>query len=217
MKAVVIGATGATGRALVRQLLATEWVTQVIVLVRRASFERQSKLEEHIIDFAHLEGFRDLIVGDLAFSCLGTTLQDAGSKEAQWMVDYTYQYNFAQLAYQNGIPTFVLQSAMNANPSSKLFYSRMKGELEENIKIIGFEKLIMCKPSFLIRPKSTRLLERLSVRLFQGFRFIGLFEDYAPLSVDVVANAMIQSTLKCTQRVNELSVGDLERLNTEQK
>ena len=209
MKAVVIGATGATGRQVVKHLLEADWISEVSVLVRKKSFEEQDKLQEHVVDFDQLSEYRQWIVGDVAFSCLGTTLKDAGSKEEQWKVDYTYQYNFAQLAYQNGVSTFVLQSAINADASSKLFFSRMKGELEENIKLIGFERLVLCKPSFLIRPNTKRTLENIGVQLVYGLNKLGLLKSYSSLPVDLVAQAMVASVQTSTQRIYELGVHEL--------
>src|SRR5690606_10772270 len=92
---------------------------------------RHEKLHVHVIDFDKPEQWERLVDGDVLFSCLGTTLKAAGSKEAQWNVDYGYQYAFAKAARNNGVNSYVLVSASNASPSSPFFYAKMKGKLEE--------------------------------------------------------------------------------------
>ena len=126
MKALVIGATGATGRDLVNQLLTDKDYDEVNVFVRRPLEVESPKLKTHIVDFEKPEEWKDLVNGDVAFSCLGTTLKDAGSKEAQRKVDYDYQYNFAKAAKENEVEDYILVSSYGANPKSKIFYSRMK-------------------------------------------------------------------------------------------
>ena len=81
------------------------------------------KLTIHVVDFEHPEDWKNLVNGDVAFSCLGTTLKDAGSKEAQWIVDYDYQYQFAKNAKENNVDDYILVSSYGANPNSKIFYS----------------------------------------------------------------------------------------------
>ena len=142
MKAIVIGATGATGKEIVENLLNDQLFSEVIILVRKKSFKNHSRLNEIVVDFEHLEQYKNVINADIAFSCLGTTLKIAGSKANQWKVDFDYQFKFAQLAKENNIPTFVLLSALGANSSSKIFYSKMKGTLEDVIKNLQFTSLI---------------------------------------------------------------------------
>ena len=126
MKALIIGATGATGKDLVTQLLADDTYSEVHCFVRKPLALSHPKLHAHVVNFDTPEVWADLLQGDVAFSCLGTTLAVAGSKEAQWRVDYDYQYAFAQQCKANGVPTFVLVSAAMANAQSKVFYNRMK-------------------------------------------------------------------------------------------
>lgn len=97
MKALVIGATGAVGRDLVDQLLKDDAFGSVVAFVRRPLAVENPKLTVHVIDFDHPEQWRQLLQGDVLFSCLGTTIKAAGSQEAQWKVDYTYQYEAAMV------------------------------------------------------------------------------------------------------------------------
>ncbi len=127
MKAIIIGATGATGKALLQLLLHDASITEVVALVRKPLPLQHVKLQAHVISFSQPQQWAELVTGHMAFSCLGTTLKAAGSKEAQYKVDYEYQLAFAQAASQNGVPRFILISAGMANPKSLVFYSRMNG------------------------------------------------------------------------------------------
>jgi len=191
MKAVIIGGTGASGKEVVKRLLDDERFQEVTVLVRRPYFGQNPKLKEVIINFEDLASYGDLIRGEVAFSCLGTTLKDAGSKEAQWRVDHDYQLAFAALARENGIGAFVLLSAHGANASSRIFYSKMKGSLEQHITQLEFPQLIIIHPGGIERPNSTRTGEKLFIPVLKAFNAIGLFKGYEPLPTDRIAQGMI--------------------------
>ena len=138
MKALVIGATGAAGKDLVGQLLADDAFEKVDIFVRRPGGWNSPKLTTHLVDFDKPEEWKDLVSGDVLFSCLGTTLKAAGGPAAQWKVDYTYQYEVARAARENGVPKYVLISSIGADPQAKIFYARMKGELEDAVKQLEF-------------------------------------------------------------------------------
>ena len=103
MKALIIGATGATGKDLVQVLLKSPEYTEIVVFVRRATGLTNPKLTEVITDFDNLEKVADRIRGDVWFSLLGTTLKAAGSKENQWKIDYEIPMKFAEIAKMNGV------------------------------------------------------------------------------------------------------------------
>jgi uncharacterized protein YbjT (DUF2867 family) len=117
-RAIVIGSTGLVGKQLVGQLLADARFERVVSFVRRPSGRTHARLEEHVIDFRAPDAWADRVEGDVLFSTLGTTLKQAGSKEAQYEVDYTFQFNTAQAAAKNGVKEYVLVSADRASPSS---------------------------------------------------------------------------------------------------
>lgn len=195
MKAIVIGASGATGKFLVQELLDSPSYSSVTVLLRRA-MDSHPKLIQIVVDFDNLENYADAIQGDVAFSCLGTTLKAAGSKEAQWKIDYDYQYKFAELAKRNAVPTFVLVSAINANPNSSVFYSKMKGQLEEAIIALKFDTTTIFQPSILERPNSDRAGERFALSLMRMTANLGLFKNHRPTHVHDLAKAMLHSVEK---------------------
>ncbi len=192
MKAVLIGATGATGKELLQILLRDEGITEVIALVRKPLSLQHEKLQVEVINFDQPDQWQNLVTGDMAFCCLGTTLKAAGSKEAQYKVDHDYQLAFAKAARQNGVPRFILISAGMANAKSLVFYSRMKGELEQAIRALNFENLTMFRPGLLSRPGTDRAGEKISESILRFFNKLGLFQKLAPLPVRKLAMLMLR-------------------------
>lgn len=191
MRAIIVGATGATGKDLLEQILKDEAFTQVMVFVRRNIEIEHPKLVTHIIDFDEVEEWKHLVLGDVLFSCLGTTLKAAGSKEKQWRIDYDYQYQFAKVAKENGVKHYVLVSSAMANAQSQFYYIKMKGKLEEAVKALGFERLSIFNPPTLIRKNSDRTGENISVKVFQFLGKFGLFTSQQPLPTEQLAQAML--------------------------
>jgi uncharacterized protein YbjT (DUF2867 family) len=193
MKALIIGATGATGKDLVRFLLDDTGYTEVIIFVRRNSGIIHSKLTEVLTDFDKLEDVADRIKGDVLFSLLGTTLKMAGSKEKQWHIDYEIPMNFATIAKANGINKFVLLSAYGASAKSRLFYSKLKGKLEEGITNLGFDQLIIFKPGLLLRKNTDRSGERISGSMLKFLNRIGIMKKFKPLPTGTLAEKLAKA------------------------
>lgn len=209
MKALVIGATGATGKDLVSQLLTDKGYDEVNVFVRRPLAVENPKLKTHIVNFDKPEEWKDLVKGDVAFSCLGTTLKAAGSKEAQRKVDYDYQYNFAKAAKENEVEDYILVSSYGANPKSKLFYSRMKGELEQSIKDLHFNKLTIFQPGMLERKDSERTGEVLGGKIIKFANKFGVLTQQKPLPTEVLAKAMINSSKIKSYGYSKIKLGSI--------
>ncbi|WP_265130597.1 NAD(P)H-binding protein [Chryseobacterium oranimense] len=209
MKALVIGATGATGKDLVKQLLNDKEFEEIDIFVRKPVDIQNDKLNVHIVDFEKPEEWKDKVKGDIAFSCLGTTLKDAGSKEAQRKVDFDYQYEFAKAAKENDVEDYVLVSAYGANPKSKIFYSKMKGELEEAVKQLHFNKITIFKPGMLERKDSERTGEVLGSRIIKFANKLGLLESQKPLPTDVLAKAMINSSKIKSNGYSSIKLGNI--------
>ena len=193
MKALIIGATGATGKDLLAQLLEDEAYSEIHSFVRKPMSISHPKLHAHVVNFDTPEAWSDLLHGDVAFSCLGTTLAVAGSKDAQWRVDYDYQYAFAEHCKNNGVPTFVLVSAAGATAQSKLFYNRMKWALEEAVKKLNFPRLLIFQPSVLIRSNSDRSGENFTVKAFRFLNKLGILKRYRPIPTEILAEKMLSA------------------------
>ena len=209
MKALIIGATGATGKDLLLQLLADDTYTEVHCFVRKPMSISHPKLHAHVVDFDTPEVWADLLHGDVAFSCLGTTLAMAGSKEAQWRVDYDYQYAFAQQCKANGVPTFVLVSAAGATVRSKMFYNRMKGQLEDAVKALEFTRLLIFQPSVLVRKGSDRKGEQFGLKMIVLLNKIGLFKRYRPMPTNVLAQRMRREVATATEGVHTFILDEI--------
>ena len=190
--AIVIGATGLVGRALVRLLIDDPRFERVRVFARRGTGVAAPKLEEHLVDFERLADFGDLIRGDVLFSSLGTTRSQAGSKEAQYRVDHTYQLEFARLAAANGVPSYVLVSSAGASAKAMSFYMRMKGELERDVAALPFKHIHILQPGFLAgRRDPPRAGEKIGLAVMNAFGAIGPLRPYRPIEDSTVGRAMI--------------------------
>ena len=209
MKALIIGATGATGKDLLAQLLEDEAYSEIHSFVRKPMSISHPKLHAHVVNFDTPEAWSDLLHGDVAFSCLGTTLAVAGSKDAQWRVDYDYQYAFAEHCKNNGVPTFVLVSAAGATAQSKLFYNRMKWALEEAVKKLNFPRLLIFQPSILIRSNNDRGAENFSVKAIHFLNKIGLFKRYRPMPTNVLAQRMRREVATATEGVHTFTLDEI--------
>ena len=204
MHALVLGGTGASGQEIVKLLLNDSHFSRVSIFVRRKVDIEHEKLDIHQIDFSRLNEYKDLVKGDILFSALGTTKSDAGSKEKQYLVDYTYQYEFAKMASDNGVPHYSLISSLGANKRSLFFYPKIKGELEESVKLLPFNTIQIFQPPSLIRQKELmRAAEKLSVIFFNRLTALGVLKSLKPLHVKDLALKMI----------NEAKSSQLEKIN----
>jgi len=193
---LVAGATGLVGKQLVNQLLQNQAFAKTVVFVRRTTGIVHPKLVEHVINFDEPAAWSHLLQGDILFSALGTTIRQAGSQQAQYRVDHTYQLNLAKAAATNGVSKYVLVSSVGANAASPFFYTRMKGELEEEVKKLPFRQVDILQPSLLDGDRQNkRPLEKFSIVATTLFNKLGLMKKYRPVKGAVVAAAMIRLAL----------------------
>jgi len=194
-KVNVIGATGLVGRELVKQLLENPEVEKVTIFSRRNSGFQHPKLEQRVIDFNDRESWKPFLQGDVLFSALGTTLKQAGSKEKQYEIDYTFNLNFAQKAKENSIENYVLVSSVGANSKSGIFYTQMKGELDEAVAKIGFRNIAILRPASLTGDRNEkRIAEKISIPILNVLTSF-MMKKYRPISDKTVAKAMINAAL----------------------
>ncbi len=193
MRALIIGATGATGKNLVNVLLQDADYTEVVAFVRRPSGRTHPKFSEVVTNFENLEDVARSIKGDVWFSCFGTIRSAAGSKEKQWHIDYDIPATFAEIARRNGVAKVVLVSAYGASATSKVFYSRLKGTLDERIASLNFDQCIIFRPGFLIRENSDRLMERVTAFGLKCLDVLGLLKRFRPLPTETLAQKLAKA------------------------
>ncbi|BAV09952.1 Uncharacterized conserved protein YbjT, contains NAD(P)-binding and DUF2867 domains [Filimonas lacunae] len=191
--AIIIGATGLVGNELLHLLLDDNRFEKVKILVGKSAGITHAKLEEHVIDFGKPQLWKQEVQGDVLFSCLGTTMKQAGGKDAQYRVDYSYQFAVASIAAENNVPVYVLVSSIGADTESRFFYAQMKGQLDEGVSRLPFASTSIVRPGPLYGArKNKRGGENLSVMLVKAFNAIGIFKKYKPVSGAQVARAMMQ-------------------------
>lgn len=204
----IIGASGLVGHELLVQLLDHPEFEKVRIFVRRTTGIVHPKLEEQIIDFNQTESWKPLVKGDVLFSTLGTTIKTAKTKENQYRVDFTYQYEFAKAASENGVPVYLLVSSMGANPQSSVFYSRMKGELEDAVAKLPFRRLFIIRPSILDGDRQEKRTGEKFGLILSRFVTRFILKVYKPTPVDLLATKMISSSLEKVPGIR--TIGGLE-------
>lgn len=204
----IIGASGLVGHQLLIQILDHPEFEKVRIFVRRPSGISHPKLEEQIIDFEQPESWRPLVKGDVLFSTLGTTIKTAKTKENQYRVDFTYQYEFAKAASGNGIPTYLLVSSMGANPKSSVFYSRIKGELEDAVAKLPFQRLFIIRPSILDGDRQEKRAGEKFGLILSRFVTKFILRVYKPTPVNLLASKMISLSLEKVSGIR--TIGGLE-------
>lgn len=142
---LLVGATGLVGRHVLEKALADPRVGRVVAPCRRA-LAGHSRLSAPLVDFEQLPEDVDWWRADAVICTLGTTLRTAGSKDAFRRVDHDYPLAVARLARSHGTPTYVLNSAIGAKADSRIFYNRIKGELEHDLRAEGFTSLVFVRP-----------------------------------------------------------------------
>lgn len=213
--ALLLGATGLVGGHCLELLLDDEDYEQVITLGRRDLDRKHPKLEHHLIDFECMTNCRDLIKARDVFCCLGTTIKKAGSQEAFRKVDFKYPYEVAMIARENGVEQFLLVSSIGADARSRVFYSRVKGELEEAIMSIPFDAVQIFRPSLLLGTRDeVRLGEQFAEKVsrFFSFMFVGPFAKYRPIHALEVATAMVKVAKEQPRGVNIYESGQIRAM-----
>jgi uncharacterized protein YbjT (DUF2867 family) len=206
--ALVVGATGLVGSILVDTLLADAHWSRVTALARRPVERRDPKFHSLVVDFAHLDGSAWPEVDD-AFCCLGTTIRAAGSPDAFRRVDHDYPLAVAQSALARGARQFLFVSAIGADPRARVFYSRVKGELERDVALLPFRAVIALRPALLAGERTAhRRGERLALALMTPLRGV-MPRNYRPVAAAAVARAMVAFAKRDLHGVHVIPSGDL--------
>ncbi|MBY7737438.1 NAD(P)H-binding protein [Paenibacillus polymyxa] len=198
-KAVVVGGTGLVGGYVVRELLVQKEYTRVMVLGRRPLDIKHPKLEQALIDWEQPQKSAFALEGvDDVFCCLGTTMKKAGSKEQFRQVDLGYPVLTAQLGKEAGAVQMLAISAMGADPDSRVFYNRTKGEAEEALAAIGLPALHLFRPSLILGARSERRFGEVAativMKALDGL-MTGRFASYRAIPASFIARAMVRIAL----------------------
>jgi len=206
---IVAGATGLVGKAIIEGLLADATVGTVHALVRRPLPLTHPKLSAHVVDFQHLPA---LPKADEVYLALGTTIKVAGSQAAFRAVDYDANLAVAKAALAAGATRAGLVSAMGADAGSSVFYSRVKGELEQTLSQLAFQGLLIVRPSLLVGDRSTlghpaRRGEEIGYAISKVLGFL-IPRHYKPVRATAVAQALLSGVPGTTAKTVLLS-GDM--------
>ena len=207
--ALIAGASGLVGGECLRRLLASDAYTKVTVVTRRSlgSDAKHQKLREIVVDFAQLDRIKAELRADHVFCALGTTIRKAGSQAKFRQVDFDYPRRLAELTLRNGAKHFSLVSALGASSKSGVFYSRVKGELEDALRAMHWPSLCILRPSVIAGDRQeSRPLERLSEALL---RFGPA--TYRPVAACKIAAAMIATAQREPRGVTILESREIPR------
>ena len=154
--AVLLGASGATGKMLLPLLLDDPRYAKVVTLSRRKLGIRHPRLDDRVVDFEHLAAGFDGLQADDCYCTFGTTIRIAGSEAAMTRIDHDYVMAFAEAGLGAGATRFAYLSAANADAGSSVFYARLKGRTEEALKALGYRSLSVFRPSMIIAERADR-------------------------------------------------------------
>jgi len=191
--ALLVGASGLIGSFLLRRLLDAQAYARVAVWARRPLETSHPRLAVGVVEFDKLEERR--VEAEDVFCCLGTTIRQAGTREAFRRVDHDYPAALARAAARDGARRFLVVSALGANSRSGVFYNRVKGDMEAAVKAAGVPKTSIFRPSLLSGPRAqARPGERIG--LVVGNLLGPLLGTYRPIHGDTVAAAMLKAAIE---------------------
>lgn len=194
--ALIIGATGLVGEQCLNELLNSVAYEKVIALSRKPIKNTKRKLQNIITDFNDLTTIKEQLKADDVFCAMGTTIATAGSQEAFKRVDLDIPLQIAEIARANGAKKFILVSSIGADAKSSVFYSRMKGELEEALKKLRYDWLFIFRPSILLGDrKEKRTGEQIGRFVAEKFSFLfaGPLRKYKGTPVYLLGKQMVKA------------------------
>lgn len=194
--ALLAGATGLVGSALLPLLLASERYAKVLVVGRHPVGITHRKLTQIVTELSELDAVRLRLIADDVYCCLGTTMAQAGSKKAFYEVDFSYVVKLAAISTVNFASQFLVLSSLGADPNSRFYYSRVKGELEQALRGAPFRAIHIFRPSLLLGERAVpRLGERVGAFFLKlaGPLLRGSWRSYRPVAAATVAQAMLRA------------------------
>jgi uncharacterized protein YbjT (DUF2867 family) len=219
---LLFGASGLIGSELVQLLLRDDKIKSLKVFVRKTLAITDQKLIEILVDFEHLEDFKHEFQGDALFCCIGTTRKKTPDLEAYKAIDYGIVLAAANLAKKNQVPQVHLVSAIGAAVSSKIFYNRLKGEIEKDVLKLDFPTTLIYQPAMLIGKRSeSRPAEFIAQKIMPFFDvfLLGKAQKYHSIEAKKVAESMLDNlhkpkegatVLKYQKMINTVTASSIE-------
>ncbi len=207
MNCLIAGASGLVGGELLKILLNDSHFTKIVSIARRSLQIQNPKFIEIQTPLEKVEAFI-LPASQVAFCCLGTTIKKAGSQEAFQKVDHEFVLNFARAAKKAGVEKFIVVTAMGADTKSSVFYNRVKGQVENDLKKMGFASLVILQPSLLLGDRSeSRPLEKFFIQSapLMNALLVGPLAHYKAVHASKVAISMAHAANNPTAAIQIIS------------
>lgn len=202
--AILFGSTGFVGTELLNLILENDHYCQIIVIVRHEISIQHNKLKVIKGDYNSIELFKEHLIGDDIFICLGSTKKKTPDLAEYYQVDFEYPLLAAKLCKEQGAKSISLVSAIGANSNSSIFYSKTKGQLEEAIIKLQYHHTLIYRPSLILGNRTeNRSTERLLIKIWPWFNFIlrGSLEKYRGIEAKKIAKAMFSGCLNPKEKV----------------
>jgi uncharacterized protein YbjT (DUF2867 family) len=213
--ALLVGASGLVGGHCLQLLLEEPSYTKVTVLVRKPLTTLHEKLIQHVIDFSELETLGGCLNIDDVYCCLGTTIKKAGTQEAFKKVDFDYPVKFAALTQHCGADQFLIVTSLGADPHSRIFYNRVKGDVEEAIRKMQFKAFHVFRPSLLLGDrKEHRAGEKFGTFTMTALKpvMIRSLRKYRAIQARDVAQAMVRVAQMDLQGVHIFESDQIQKI-----
>ena len=212
--ALIFGSSGLIGNELFKTILLNNSYDKIKVFVRSIPEVNNPKVEIIKTDFFNLEQYKDKIIGDDCFFCIGTTKKDTPDKEEYRRVEYNIPVNVAKIAKANSVKSFYYVSSIGANPNASSNYLKNKGQVEEELKNLNFSKLAIIRPSLLIgNRKSFRLGEVIFTPVMNTLTLFafGSLKKYKPIKIQNVIKAILHISKNVSDQI-VFESDELERI-----
>lgn len=190
---LLIGASGLVGNEILKLLYRDKYYQEIVLLNRRklTEYTDDPRIRQIIVDFDRLEDYKNSIKALTIVSTLGTTIKKAGSRENFKKIDYTYTLKVAEIAKRNGAEHFILVTSIGADPKSKIFYNRIKGEVEKTASDLGFRTLSIFRPSILLGKRKEFRLGEVIGKTFMSIFSFALPKKYEPTEAHQLAETIL--------------------------
>ncbi len=188
--AIILGATGLTGGLLLQNLLEDSSYDTIKLFSRSSVGIKNSKLKEYLVDLLELENYAQEFTGDVVFCCIGTTNAKTPNEQLYRKIDYGIPVAAAQLAKANQIETLVVVSALGADPDSRMFYNRTKGEMEEEILRLGIKNTYLLQPSLIGGKRGEKRFGESMAKFFMSLFGFLVPKKYKMIAPETIAKAM---------------------------